>query len=196
MTIAQHPRRIARIAAIAAVAVVALSGCAPESSEHGASHSPSASPSPSASSSASPAPSSSAVDESTAVGVTCDEIITAQNLYDFNPNYSRIDAPASVSATAKEAIDLKGIACYYVNQTSGEVITVTVATPGPTKLAALRSELTASATAAPQLGDAWFADGQATVLAGSAYWITVSSDAFYEGVDAQQLVTYVTSHLG
>lgn len=199
MTIAQHPRRIVRIAVIAAVAAVALSGCAPESSEHSASHSPS--PSTSASASASPdasvEPSQNpdAVAEATPVGVSCDDIITAQNLYDFNPNFSRITSPSSVSATAKQATELKGIACYYVNQTSGELITVTVATPGPTTLAALRTDLAASATPAPALGDAWFANGQTTVLTG-AHWVTVASDVFYEAADSKQLVDYVTSHLG
>ncbi|QEE61764.1 hypothetical protein FVA74_09405 [Salinibacterium sp. dk2585] len=202
----QAPAGIARRRRLAAVGValaglLALSGCATTepTPTPGASGSPSPSASPSTSPSASAEPGEAPAppaDEATPVGVTCQQLITPDDLYAYNPNLAHIDGEAPAAGTpGARAVAAKGVACVYRNLTSNETIVVSASTPGPTALTQARAELSASATPADGLGgEGWFGGGTATVIAGE-HLVTVSSDIFTAPADAAQLTTTAVSHL-
>lgn len=156
--------------------------------------SPSPSPSPSPSEEPSAEPSAPAVDESAPIGVACAQLLTADDIYAYNPNLAAVDGTAHGAAGAR-AVAAQGIACHYRNLTSGETIIVSAANPGPAALAQVRAELSGSATPASGLGgEGWYGGGTATVIAGP-YLVTASSDIFTAAADAQQLTTTAVSHL-
>ncbi|MCW4386649.1 arginyl-tRNA synthetase [Salinibacterium sp. SYSU T00001] len=183
------------VAVVLALSLVACAGedPAPKPSETQSS-SPSANPSPSEEPNAEP---SAPPAEATPVGITCSQLITADDIYAYNPNLTLVDGqtPESGSPGAR-AVAAEGIACHYMNLTSGESIVVSASSPGPDALAQVRSELSGTATPAEGLGgEGWFGDGTATVISGP-YLVTASSDFFTAAADAQQLTTTAISHLG
>lgn len=176
---------------LALASVVTLSACSPESEPKP----DDTSASPSASTDAQPDASEAPATGSSPVGVDCEELITLAELYEFNPNVSPIaDFSAEAGSDAAEAVAAQGVACGYVNQTSGETTVVSASKPGESALAELRTEL-AAATPAPELGaEAWFTTGTAHVIEGE-YLVTAASEFFYTAADAQPLVAAALGHL-
>lgn len=157
---------------------LALSGCVPGGdADSDATPAPSGSPTPSA------APSETAKPEPTEPGATtvdvpCDELLSAQQVYDFNPNFVLVDTAPAAGSPAAEAVAAGGVACTWQNGTSGETIVLSVSAPGPAQLEAV----SASAPGEPtdMYGDAgWFAlegyVGTMTVLDGE-YRVTAQSE--------------------
>jgi hypothetical protein len=196
--------RVAVIAAGAIVVTLALAGCgttdAAAKPTKKPSHSASASPSTTAPSgassgaaSASPAPSASAVAGATPVTVACETLVSAQTIYDFNPNFTPKTpfSPASGSAGA-QAVANKGVACGWINGTNSDSIVVSAAKPVAATLASLKSSA-AAGTPASGLGDAAYFSTSAGVGRVDAfkggYWVTASSDYFASATDAQAIVT-------
>ena len=186
--------RLTTVAAIATLGLVGLAGCK-DTAHPTASATPSASsPSSSASASATPdatpsdAPSRAA---GTPIGVDCDGLISRQQMYDFNPNFSlRSGFKPKAGSGASTALSYQGIACSWVNQTSGATIDFGVAHPAASDLAALKASA-ASGTAVSGIGDsAWFSTsgdtGQLQIFRGPD-WITASSVFFGAPDDAKQL---------
>ena len=188
--------------AIVGAALVLLSACVPsptssavpsESASAGASVDPSTTPSgtPTATPSA-PSATKTPSEPGTAVTVTCGTLISAQAVYDFNPNFS-LQAkftPASGTSAAAAVAD-RGIACSWINQTSSETFTFSVAHPAASSLAALK-KTAASGTAVAGYGDsAYFHSvdgaGQVDVFSG-AYWMTATSVYFASAADASSLL--------
>ena len=178
---------------VALASVVTLSACSPGSESPKPSNS---SASPSGSPDAQPDSSEAPVAGSSPVGIDCDELITLAELYEFNPNVSPIvDFSAESGSDAAKAVAAQGIACGFVNQTSGEITVVSASKPGDAALGELRSELAAAAPA-PELGaEAWFTTGTAHVIHGE-YLVTAASEFFYTAADAQPLVAAALGHLG
>ncbi|TQL48528.1 hypothetical protein FB562_1622 [Homoserinimonas aerilata] len=191
--------------ALALASVMFFTGCAPEDTQPGPSTSatPGSSATPGPSGSAAPdddttEPSSSAKpgEPATPVGISCDALISADDIYNYNPNYSLVNgfSPAANSAASK-AVAAKGVACGYVNQTSGTTIVVAVATPGADALAAIEKELS-SATPVSGFGvKGWFSGGTVQIISGT-HWLSVSSPEFVEAADARGLVEPALKHLG
>jgi hypothetical protein len=178
--------------------LLALSACAP-------SDGPSATPTPTVSSSQesatpSPSPSVSAV-SGTPVNVSCDQLISLQALYDYNPNIA-LDAQyvPEVDSLASQAIKDRGLACAWVNQTSGEQIVVTVTQPGGTHLSDIANELVSSSNAVPtyQVEGYFQMNGNVGVaqVISDPYWITASSTSFLEPGDAAPIVAATRVGLG
>lgn len=195
------------VAVVAALTALTLAGCvgksdAKPSGPASASVRPSASHSPRASSatpSPTPTPSATAGTPATAVSVKCADLISAQQMYDFNPNFGLDTSFAPKAGTnAATAVSNKGIACNWTNQTSSETITFSAARPGSTLFASLKSS--AAAGAAPGgLGDAaWFAaagdTGTLQVFRGG-YWLTATSVYFGSAADASDLTNAALSAL-
>ncbi|GAA4368077.1 hypothetical protein GCM10023152_05050 [Agromyces bauzanensis] len=136
--------------------------------------------------------------------VACDALITADQLYAFNPNFGadpgyEPQADAVVIAVEEDA----GTACGYLNQTSGEVIEIAVATPNEQAGEARRNDAALTSTPVPTYGtppevEGYFdqagGSGEAQVFSGP-YWIVVHSPALFEPGDAQQLVESVLQNL-
>ena len=193
------------VVALAATVALGLAGCVPKpgvsaspkpsSSSHSSAPGPSVSPSASATPSSSPSTPAAA----TPTKIPCDTLVSAQVVYDFNPNFG-LDSgfsPKSGTAAATAVAD-KGTACSWLNQTSADTFAIAVARPAAAELASLK--MTASTgTAVAGLGDAAHFStsggvGRVDVFRG-AYWLVATSvyfgsaTDFGSGTDANKLVT-------
>ena len=152
-------------------------------------------PSPSASASASASAGSGAV----AVAIPCSALVSEQTIYNFNPNFTRKTtfSPASGSAAAQAVANL-GIACGWVNNTSSDTVTISVAKPGPATLTALKASAS-DGTAVAGLGDkAYFSlsGGVGRIDAFKVkYWLTATSTYFSSAEDAATLMRSAVSAL-
>lgn len=113
-------------------------------------------------------------------------------MYDFNPNFGLLAkfTPDPDSFDSR-ALANKGVACRWINQTSGDTVDVAVSRPGPTSFDAAKG---AASTGTPVtgIGDAAYFTtrgnaGTVQVFNGS-FWITVTSVYFATSKDAQKIV--------
>jgi hypothetical protein len=188
--------RSAVIVTIGALTALGLAGCKDSTPTRTPSSSSSATPtessSPTPGDSASPAPSAAPGHApGTPIGVDCNGLISLQAMYDFNPNYSLQSGYKPKAGTdGSIALGYQGLACSWINQTSGNLIFVNVARPAASDLAALKSAA-GSGTAVSGLGDAAFFSkkgqvGQLQVFSGP-FWISTSSEFYGTPDDARQL---------
>ena len=180
--------------AIAVLAVALLSGCTPETPVV---------PSPSASDTPSTEPTVEPTDQPVGVpvGATCDELVPADTLYVYNPNFGRINdfTPEDGSAAAS-ALTYQGVACRWQNQTSGDTIDVSVAQLDEDTLTALKNAAFEDSEMVPTYGEeAYFivdsGIGTAQVFQGP-FWIVAESAVFFEPGDASEIVQSVLTALG
>lgn len=179
---------------LASAMLVVLSGCVPTTSPTAsgsasglASSTPSASSSPTAT--AAPTPTASP----TPVTIGCSTLITADDMYKFNPNFGLLTSwtPTKGSAAAT-ALSESGIACRWSNQTSGDTIDVSVAHLDASSIEDLKNEAVSQGTLVPTYGDeAYFSTtggvGTAVVFQGN-YWLVATSVAFAEPGDPADLI--------
>jgi hypothetical protein len=202
------PRRLRAAFALtgATLALIALAGCAPESGAEptasataGATAEPTdtAAPTVKPTETATPAP----VAEGTAVDLGCDDILTAEDVYDLNPNFGVDPNFAASSETATTATSYDGVACGWLNQSSGEVIEVSVAMPNEALANTLKDSALASGTIVPTYGSAPEVEGYFSPSTGTAqvfsggYWVAVSSPDMIEPGDAERIVGTVLGNL-
>lgn len=188
----------------AALALVALAGCSPEPSPSATSSAPAATDGATSDPEATPTPTATPEAPNTPVTLGCDQVLTPDDVYAFNPNFGTApDYKPEAGSVAETAVKYDGVACGWLNQTSGEVIAVSVAQPSETRLTQLKDKAISESTPVPTYGtppaiDGFFKSaagmGTAQVFSG-AYWVTLSSVAFFEPGDAQELVAAVVSHL-
>lgn len=191
-----HRRPVAPFALVA-ITLALLTGCTPEAAEPEESG-----PNPSGDATGAPAPQITDQPAGTPIDATCSDLVSADTLYLFNPNFGAIDSftPTAGSAAAS-AVKYQGIACRWQNQTSGDNIDVAAAHLDDSTLTALKNSAFETSEMVPTYGDeAYFtvADngvGTAQVFQGS-YWIVVESPAFYEPGDATEIVQSVIAGLG
>jgi hypothetical protein len=192
----------------AALALIALAGCAPAGdSASSATPTPSvsATPTPTASATSTAEPTESAppapVAEGTAVDKTCDSILTADDVYALNPNYSVDPGYAPSSDTAVTATTYNGVSCGWINQSSGEVIEVSLALPNETLTNALKDAALANGDIVPTYGTAPEVEGYFSQSASTAqvftngYWVAVASPGMVEPGDAERIVGTVLGNL-
>ena len=173
------------------VALLLLAGCVPTDNpgpSGSSTPSPSRSASPSASPSPTPDPTEAPADTSEPVTIGCNDLISRDQMYAFSPQFVLLDtfSPGSGSLAA-EAVADEGLACRWVNETSGETIDVAVAHLLEPALA----EKKASIQAFSKSGDA----GVAQAVTGP-FWVSAVSVVFFEAGDAAQLMDDATSSLG
>ena len=176
--------------AVSALALAALSGCVPTPSP---TVSDSPSESPSATATASPTPTPTATVVSTPITIGCNTLITPDDIYAFNPNFGLIAnwTPKSGSAAAIAKSE-QGIACRWQNQTSGDIIDVSVAHLDPASIEALKNDAVEKSTMVPTYGDeAYFSTsggvGTAIVFQGD-FWLVATSVEFLEPGDPSDLI--------
>lgn len=140
------------------------------------------------------------------IAQTCGDLLTLQDVYDFNSNYGTApDYSPSTDSLAETAATYNGLTCGWSNQTSGELIEVSVVAPNAVLMTTLKQQADADSQAVPTYGtpptvDGFFAyaggSGQAQVFSGT-YWVTISSPAFYnEPGAAEGLMSAVLGHVG
>lgn len=198
------PTRSTGLALVAAASVALLCGCTGATPEPTAGADPTAGPAnPSATATTAPEPTETA-EPPVPFEISCDALITAEQLYAFNPNFGsdpgyEPEAEAVVTAVEEDA----GTACGYLNQTSGEVIEIAVATPTERAGEQRRNDAALSSKPVPTYGtppevEGYFlqagGSGEAQVFSGP-YWIVMDSPAFFEPGDAQQLMSSVLENL-
>lgn len=198
-----------RVLAGGAVALLALAGCSTESgpaaSQTASATAPAGTtnvPSESATPSATPSPLPSAV--GTPVALSCDQVLTAEDLYAYNPNVGT--APGfspEAGSNAATATEYDGVACGLMNQTSGSIISIGIAAPNQVLRNQLYDAAVSQSMPVPTYGDAPAIEGFFTSVTGvgeaqiftDTYWVTLSSVEFFEPGDAQNLLATVVSHL-
>ena len=194
--------RPAGLALLAAASVALLSGCTPgAAAPSGTAAPPNATASPTAGQTAAPTDEPEAP---TPFSIGCDDLLTPDQLYAFNPNFGAHPDFQPASAEVVTIVDEDaGTACGYLNQTSGEVIEVGVATPSPDAGEARRNEAAMTSHVVPTYGtppqiEGYFSQGGGTGVAQvfhGPYWIVIESAALFEPGDAQQLVAAVIDNL-
>jgi len=134
--------------------------------------------------------------------VSCDDLISAQDMYDYNSNFSLTDdySPAAGSDAATIVNDYQGVACRWVNDSSGEKIDIAVASLQDYTLTDLKNGLINSSTSVPTYDvEGYFTTvkkiGQADAFS-DPYWISADSDYFLEPGDASPLIADVVAALG
>lgn len=201
MTSTALPQRVRPVllAVFVAGAIGMLSGCVTSPAPVGPSDGPSATSTPSGTLPPSQQP------DLGEPGPDCADVLTADDIYAYNPNMSAVAAPAPAEGTAAaEAAALDGSLCRWSNATSNLAIDVAVAVPGDDEFAALQASAESDATpvdafgAAPDVRGYFDVDGSigtAQVFA-AGRWIVISSPMFLEATDAEPLVTAVLANLG
>ncbi len=194
-------RRLVASSAAVVAALWLLAGCVP-------------SPSPSASGLVPPTadprvtptgtnpPVPTASPSTTTVSVPCDTLISRQTIYDFNPNFGLIDSwtPAAGSPAAVAKSD-KGVACRWLNQTSGDLIDLSVASLDAASLESLKNQTVGTSTMVPTYSGAdegYFSvsNGVGTaVVFDRSYWIVITSSYFAEPGDPSDLIASVLAAL-
>ncbi|AWB95046.1 iron ABC transporter ATP-binding protein [Agromyces badenianii] len=187
------------IALVAAASVMLLSGCTGETPEPSATAAPpSAIETPSAS-----AEPTEAAEPPVPFAIGCDELLTLEQVYEFNPNFggSPDFEPSGEGVVA--VVEQAGTACGWVNQTSGEIIEIGVATPPAAALDARKNDAAMGSSPVPTYGtppeiEGYFSQtgghGEAQVFSGP-YWIVIDSPVLFEPGDAGQLVSAVLGNL-
>ncbi len=182
----------------AAIALALLVGCGPTDSQPPAT----ATPTPTIIIEPTPTPTPSATaDDAVAVTVGCDELVTAQELYDYNPNFAlQAQFSPTPGSLAAEAVAAKGVACSWVNLTSGETIVMAVAHLGDAALTARANELVVSSNSVPtyEVEGYFLLDGGVGTAQAfkSPYWISATSTYFFEPGDVAPLMANALSALG
>jgi hypothetical protein len=190
-----------RRAAIGApLLLLLLTGCVPVAEpEPGASGSPSPTITSTATPSATPTVTPTPGPETEPVSFGCDDLVSAQVLYDYNPNVSLLSSFSPPEGSlAGQALAQQGIACEIVNQTSGATIDIGVVSYTETAYAAKAAALSSTATATDAF-DGFFdvtEDGGVGQVLYSPYWVTITSADFTAAEDAAALVNAAVAALG
>jgi hypothetical protein len=120
-------------------------------------------------------------------------------MYDFNPNFGLDDAFSPKSGTpAATAKSDNGVACNWLNQTSGDTVTIAVAQPTTDDLAKIKATA-AKGTAVSGLGSAAYFSTEGQVgrldVFDGAYWVVATSVYFSTADDARALATSAVAAL-
>ena len=127
--------------------------------------------------------------------IACTDLVSDQVLYDWGSGNWALDPEATFApgTPAADAVERFGTACGWVNLTSGETMTVSVAALSPDELGPLKSGIASTSSPVTTYGvDAYFAStggtGTINVFSGK-YWLSASSTWFFEASDAQPIIS-------
>ncbi|TFC80382.1 iron ABC transporter ATP-binding protein [Cryobacterium cheniae] len=205
--------RTTLLLATGTVAVVALAGCgagSPSGSGPTATSSastPGSTPASTADatqtpeSTATPTPTPTAA--GTPVALTCDQVLTLDDVYAYNPNYGSAPGFEPTLDAGQKAAEFQGLNCGLLHQSSGGTIEVSVTQPNDVLLSQLKTEAVGSSQIVPTYGTPPDVEGYFSAAGGtgvaqvftSTYWITVGSPEFFEPGDAAALVSAAISNL-
>lgn len=135
------------------------------------------------------------------MNLPCTTVLTAQQVYDYNPNYVAKDdySPTAGSDAATVAAD-SGTVCGWVNETSGSTLSVAIAEPAASDLAGRKS---AAAGASSPVSVAAGAVGYFSTVDGagelqvftSKYWVVIASSDFAAAGDAKPTAQVVIRNI-
>lgn len=185
---------------LAPLIVLALAGCIPGAPvEPGATGTPTVPPVPSLSPNPTPTITATPGPETEPVTMSCSDLLTAQAVYDYNPNVSLLPSfSPDASSPAGRALAQQGIACSLVNQTSGMTVDFGVVRYTADALAAKKDAVASSSTQASSF-DGYFdvvgGLGTAQLFSGP-YYLTVTAAEFASSSDIAPLVAIASRSLG
>lgn len=138
------------------------------------------------------------------VGKTCEDVMSLQALYDFNPNFT-YDATLSTSSSthAAKIVSIEGISCAYLNLSSGSKIFLSIAKLDATGLSILKEQLSTEGakedtSVSPPVDVSFFSvtDGVGTQdILTNEYWVSVSSASFISPEDTAHFLKSVLASL-
>ena len=192
-------------------AVLLLSGCGPAAGPESTSK-PTATPRPTTSATPTPtatatptaepdAPTAPQVETGESVGLSCNDVVTPQQIYDYNSNFSIVDGfvPESGSLAA-QAVAANGLACRWMNQTSGATIDVSVAHLDARSNQIRKEFLASNSTSVSSFGPDGYFDQSDTGSAAQAFpgefWVTAASVAFFTAQDAAGIMDNAIAAVG
>ena len=128
------------------------------------------------------------------MSIGCLDLVSLETMYDFDPNFG-LEAPAAPAGgtLAATALSNGGVACSWIQQSSGAKIVISVARPAPSVLATLKADAGASATTSETFASSG-ADGIVQVFPGS-FWVTATSPYFESAEGARPLIDSVKAAL-
>lgn len=188
-------------ASIAAVAATLLLSACTGAAEIPSIESVATSTASASSPSATATPSPTATAAGTPVAMSCDQVLTLQNVYDYNPNFG-LDPAFTAPDQIAPLTQIGGVACGWINQTSGTTFAVGIAKPDAATLAAATSQAAATMASTAAFGTApiqgYFGVqngvGVAEVFS-NGYQIVVTSNDFTQPEEAAELVLMVLANL-
>ena len=141
------------------------------------------------------------VETGTSVGLSCNDVVTPQQIYDYNPNYGLVNGFVPQSGSlAGQAVAANGLACRWMNQTSGATIDVSVAHLDAESTAIRKDYLASTSTSVSNFGpDGYFDQGDVGSAAQAfpgEFWVTGTSIAFFTAEDASSIMGSATSAVG
>ncbi|HSP75237.1 MAG TPA: iron ABC transporter ATP-binding protein [Cryobacterium sp.] len=209
--------RTTLLLATGTVAVVALAGCGTGSTPGNSPSAASPSSTPASTPGSTPASTADATQppESTAtptptptaagtpIALPCNQVLTLDDLYAFNPNFGTAPGFKPALAAGKTAAEYQGLNCGLLNQSSGGIVEVSVTQPNDVLLSQLKNDAVSSSQIVPTYGTPPAVEGYFSAAGGagvaqvftSTYWITVGSSEFLEPGDAEALVSAAISNL-
>ena len=189
-------------------AVLLVSGCVPAAGPESRSKptgtpqpTTSATPTPTATAAEPDAPSAPQVETGESVGLSCNDVVTAQQVYDYNPNFGLVDGFVPLSGSlAAQAVGANGLACRWMNQTSGATIDVSVAHLDARSNEIRKEFLASNSTSVSSFGPDGYFDQGDTGSAAQAFpgefWVTAASVTFFTAEDAVAIMGHATAAVG
>jgi len=183
--------RTASALALAVALGATLASCAPTPEPTPTQTAASPAPSPSVSSTGEPQT------DDTPVTLTCDELVSPEVIYAYNPNTSfdenYVGAPDTGSALA---VENGGVTCAWINQSSGDIFAVSVAQPSSEDLAEFK-ERASSGTPSVAWGGTFDSSDDASLAQSFAgpYWVVIEYDYLVEQGDVVPIMDSVLERL-
>ena len=204
--------RTTLLLATGTVAVVALAGCgsgstpgsSPSATPTSASSSAAtATPTPTGTPAPTPTPTPTVAPAGTPVALACEQVLTLDDVYAFNPNYGSAPGFTATSASGTKAVQFQGLDCGLLNQTSGEIIEYSVTQPNEPLMTQLKNEAVSTSQIVPTYGTPPAVEGYFSTTDGvglvqvftPTYWVTFSSPVFGEPGDSQAIVSAALANL-
>lgn len=190
----------------ASILLAGLAGCVdatePEAGPSASStSSPSASPSEEPTEEPSPAPSieppAQGGLEALPFDATCEQLVSPQALYDYNPNYGTDPAPVP-GETITAIGQAGGVTCGWLNQTSSDRIAAGVIRLTPASLASVQATAPDRADRTDAIENGWFrANGSVGHLEffSGEHWVVVEGAALIDAAEAAAFAETIRSSL-
>jgi hypothetical protein len=208
----QEDRMRARgpFAAIATLLVaVALAGCtsspvsgraSPDATESVV-PAASAAPRPTATATTQPPPPTQNASLATPVDIPCSTLVPADIVTGFRKGYAPVAHPALKAGTDADRIHrLGGTVCEWKDASTGHVVRIGVARPGPTDLLALKNDLVDRSHSVPTYGaEGYFRPTKTGGISDAfpgPYWLHAASQDYYEPGDAIPFIAAERAAIG
>lgn len=137
----------------------------------------------------------------TPVDIPCGTLVPTSVVTDFRKGYAPVAHPVLKAGTDADRIHLLGgTVCEWKDASTGHVVWVGVARPGPKDLLALKNDLVDRSHSVPTYGvEGYFRPAKAGGISDAfpgPYWLHVASQDFYEPGDAIPFVAAARAAVG